>query len=62
MQTVANWNELNFDEARAQLLAHLFPTRETVKSGSAASAGASGPGGSDTTRREAGGLGGAVKG
>jgi hypothetical protein len=47
MQMLANWRDLSADEAKAKLLAELFPARETVKS-------ASGAGGSITMSGEAG--------
>jgi hypothetical protein len=47
MQMLANWRDLSVDEAKAKLLAELFPAREMVKGGSAV-------GGSSTIRGEAG--------
>jgi hypothetical protein len=45
MQMLADWRDLSVDEAKAKLLAELFPARETVKGGS-------GAGGSSTMRAE----------
>jgi hypothetical protein len=54
MQMLANWRDLSVDEAKAKLLAELFPAREMVRGGSAV-------GGSSTIRGEAGGAGRTVK-
>jgi hypothetical protein len=47
MQMLANWRDLSVNEAKAKLLAELFPVREVVK-------GDLGAGDSNTMRGEAG--------
>jgi hypothetical protein len=50
----ANWRDLSVDEAKANLLAELFPARETTKRTSGSTS-------SDTNKGEAGGADGSAK-
>jgi hypothetical protein len=54
MQMLANWRDLSVDEAKAKLLAELFPPRETTKRTSGSTS-------SDTNKGEAGGADGSAK-
>jgi hypothetical protein len=54
MQMLANWRDLSVDEAKAKLLAELFPAREIVK-------GRTGVEGASAMRGDAGDGAGAAK-